>query len=244
MQTLPNWNEFRWNEGNWNELQKQGSGQNARYPVVPKLVIDYSKLSDPAFVNKSKGMGDSLTGNVNYTLPYESGYPTLAELTAAQQAYSLAVSAAADGDKAKIADRIAKRAVLAEIIKDLAVYLEKVANKSVAILETTGYDLRRDKSPAITGALPPPQNVKLRNGNLSGTMLLDCSKLAGASAYEAQLGTDPNSEASFTIKQTSSACRGLKLPGATPGVLYYGRVRGINRSGPGAWSDVAQLRAM
>ena len=113
-----------------------------------KLIVNYSSLSDPDFVTQSLAIVQGLTGNPHYTLPWPTDLPTLAQLTAAQSEYAAAVTAAIDRDKAKIADRIAKREVLAGMIRYLAPWLQKKVDADVAIMETTGYALSKPRAPA------------------------------------------------------------------------------------------------
>ena len=216
--------------------------------MQPKLITDYTKLSEPAMVAKTLLMVQSLAGNLKFPLPWDTGVPTLAAFTTLQGDYSAAVTAAVGGDSGKIATRKLFRAQIQQMITNLAPYLEKTANKDIETLESTGYDLRHDAThaahPSAQTVLPGPANLTLKNGTLSTTLLMSCKAGAGASAYEAQLGTDPNTEASYTIKQLSSRCRNILMQGTVPGTLYYGRIRAIGPNGPGAWSDIAQLRAL
>ena len=115
---------------------------------------------------------------------------------------------------------------------------------AVEKLEQTGYELSKERGPATSELPGAPQNVKIKHGDVSGTLYMSCKADKLATAYEGQLGTDPNNEATFTVQVVSSGCRKILFSGVTPGQVYYGRVRAIGRNGMGPWGDVAQIRAL
>lgn len=210
---------------------------------MKKLSTSFGQYSEPNFLTKVQFIVTSLTGNANFPAPYATGVPSLTDLGDAVDAYQNKYNLAAGGDRTRITERNAARAAVVLILQQLAPYLESVAGGDQAKLESTGYDVQKGHGTPAPGTLPGPQNVKLKNDATSGRMLMGCSSVKTATAYESQLGTDPNNEATFTMKVTTSHCTHIAFEGLTPGVVYYGRMRAIGPNGPGGWSDIVQLRA-
>lgn len=203
-----------------------------------KLIVGYSNLSEPAFVTQSLAIVQGLTGNTNYPLPWPDDLPTLAELTTAQSQYSAAVTAAIDRDKAKIADRIAKRAVLEDMIRDLAPWLQKKANGDVAVMESTGYALTKPRTP-VTNVPDAPTGLKLRLGKFPGSLVASAMAPQGAGSFETQVCTgDPAVEANWRTAAQTKSCRSIELAGLQRGVDHYVRIRAIGSKGPGPWSNI------
>lgn len=203
-----------------------------------KLIINYSSLGEAAFVTQSLAIVNGLTGNARFPLPWPTDIPTLAELTTAQSEYATAVTAAIDRDKGKIADRNAKREILADMIREIAPHLESIADGDIVALESTGYALSKERS-APTDIPDAPTGLKLRNGSMPGSLVASAKAPKGAGSFETQVCTgDPAVPANWhTVAQTTSS-RGVELNGLQRGVDHYVRMRAIGSKGPGPWSNI------
>jgi hypothetical protein len=177
--------------------------------------------------------------------PWPAIYPSRAQLTTAYTEFKATLMAAADGGRIAVSARNQKQAALIKILKDLAPYLEGVAKaaQDVTILELTGYDRWRPRTP--TPSVLPGPVLKLRRGRLSGVLIADATCVPGAGSYEIQycLG-NPGDEANWRDGSTTTRCARIHLTGLTPGQVYSVRVRAIGRSGPGAWSNLRSLMAV
>lgn len=206
------------------------------------LIISYARLSDLEFASKTLGMVQALTGNANFPSPYGSSFPTLAEFTTAQSEYATAVGLAADRDKSKVADRNAKREVLADIVRRLAPYLESVAAGDVAKLESTGYDLTKATHDAPIEIPDAPTDLKLKQGQLSGSVSVTAKPPKGAGSFEIQVCVgDPNVPANWRTATLSRNCRNVAVAGLQRGVDHFFRIRAIGSKGPGPWSNVESI---
>jgi hypothetical protein len=66
----------------------------------------------------------------------------------------------------------------------------------------------------------------------------------GARLYETQYCCgDPGVAANWRHGVTTTGCLHIELKNLTPGQVYYIRVCGIGRRGPGAWSNTVNLMA-
>jgi hypothetical protein len=81
-------------------------------------------------------------------------------------------------DTLKIALRDTARQVLTNLIKQLAPYLELVAQGDTSILTSTGFDLRHDivKGTGID-RLPAPADFRVSHGQRSGTLDIHAARL-------------------------------------------------------------------
>lgn len=208
------------------------------------LSVNFGKLSGIGFLVRVSAIKDGMKNNRFYPDPWPDWIPSRAQFIGAIEDYLHKSSVAENGGKGEIASRDAARESLTAMLQKVASYLEEIANGNVEMLESTGYAMRRQRTMRPPGPLPAPEKVVLRHGPLSGMLLLGSAKVKGAGAYESQLGLNPEDESSWTLRKVTSICRRVEFTGLTPGVVYFGRIRAIGSKGPGAWSDIAQLRAL
>jgi hypothetical protein len=214
--------------------------------MQPKLIVNFDRMSEADFLTKSELINTSLTGNVNFPLPWPAQVPAPAVLAPAFSGYQSAYNAAVGGDSAKITLRIAARDTLTTILKKIAPYLELIAAGSVPMLQTSGYDLRQDITHTPAGALlAAPTGLTLARGTMTGVLVVSADALAGAGSFEVQMTTgDPTVEANWAAAGTFMHCSNIQLTGLTPGKMYSVRLRGIGTNGPGAWSPAVSLMAV
>ena len=86
-----------------------------------------------------------------------------------------------------------------------------------------------------------PQNVRWKDGNVSGQAILRWKGDGTHALYEVHTCTgDPNVPANWSDRGSFSGGRAV-LDGFTPGTIIWGRVRKIGTGGKvGDWSDPAQ----
>ena len=209
-----------------------------------KLLTGFDKYSLKALVVRSTSIKNGLTAATWCNDPWPSPFPSKAQVITAINDFLTKTTQAEDGDKGKAGARDAARVVMEGLLTSAAPYLQALAAGDVEKLESTGYELSKERGPATSELPGAPTNVKLKHGDISGTLYLSSSKEPLAVSYEAQLGTDPTNEAGFTMTQTVAGCRKIVFQGVTPGTVYYGRLRAIGRNGMGPWSDLAQQRAL
>lgn len=212
-----------------------------------RLITTLSKLNEGDFTTKGQTIDTALNSVEGLALfPDPLGDPTKdptrVQLSAAVAAHLKKYEAALNGDKSAIIARNDSRAALTVILQALAPILEDIADYDAEKLSKTGYDLRKERSPAISGTLPAPQNLKLSNGNDTGTIKVTVTKLAGAKSYDVWICTgDPNTPANWRQAIVAGRCRGIEVSGLVEATKYYVRVRGIGSMGPGGWSNIESI---
>ena len=203
-----------------------------------KLIIAFDRLGDVVFDAKSVLIYTSLTGNVNFPLPWPPYVPQLTAIGAAKDTYHGLFEATQAGDASKISAREDARTILTTLLKKLAPYLELVADGSIPKLESTGYDLRHDIVQSESkDPLPPPPGFTFTRGDASGTLVASAESLPGAGNYILEIcAGDPSVEANWTHKGTFLHCSKIVTDGYVPGRIYYGRLQGVGPNGPGLWA--------
>jgi hypothetical protein len=204
-----------------------------------KLIITFSPLSGPDFLTKAGTIVAALRGNPDFPEPWPPQVPTFAQLETAYNGYRDAMHAAANRDRIKIAERDSAREVLTGILRNIAGYLEVLAQGDTKKLVGTGYDLRKDITRGTgVGPLPAPTEFRVKRSEISGKLLVHAAGVAGAASYEVDLAEgDPTAETSWRDAGTFAACSHIEIPGLTPGKIYWVRLRAIGSSGPGPWTD-------
>ena len=207
--------------------------------MQPKLIITFDRLNEADFLVKAGVINAALTANPLYPLPWITQVPSIETINAAFIAYQDAYRAALTKDTLKIVLRDTLRAELTVLLKQLAPYLEVIAQGDLSILATTGYDLRRDI--VRTGGvdpLPAPSGFQVSHGVLTGTLNSQVTRLAGAGSYEVQSTQgDPGIEANWKHVLSSKNASHMLLSNLTPGQTNWFRVRAIGSHGEGAWTD-------
>jgi hypothetical protein len=137
------------------------------------------------------------------------------------------------------------RDALAEALSALGNYINSIAKGDPMIMEQSGFPSYDTTHTADTSAPAAPTDLRLRQGDLSGSILARYKPDRVPSTNEVQTTTgDPNVEANWHTKGMFQGGR-AEMSGFTPGVIVWVRVRTVGLKGVmGAWSDPAQIRVM
>ncbi len=191
----------------------------------------------------------AMTDNDNFEEPWWSNpaeTPTSVSLKTDAAALAKIEERAADGDKATKELYKTKRSAIESELQKLVACLELKAKGDRAMLETTGFELRRLPAHISGPGLPPaPQNLRAVRGEVSGLIILRCVAVKGAGSYETQLCTgDETVEANWHTVAQTKGCRRIEITGLTAGTIYKFRIRAIGSKGPGAWAESASIMAV
>ena len=137
------------------------------------------------------------------------------------------------------------REALEDALSALGGYVNGLAKGDVMIVEESGFPSYDTTHTADTSPPAAPTNLRLSQGDLSGSVLARYKADRQPSTNEVQTTTgDPNVDANWQTKGMFQGGR-AEMSGFTPGVIVWVRVRTVGLKGVmGAWSDPAQIRVM
>jgi hypothetical protein len=205
--------------------------------MIVKVSLGFAKLNDGPLLSKAGYISEAMTGNPNFPTPL----PPMLDVSTAVAAYESALFAAEAGGKEKTAAKHAARKALLDILRLLALYVQQKCDGDMTKLLSSGFDAVKQPEPA--GVLPAPQNVTLKQGTLSGTLVLRGRPVPNAASYEAQQSTNIAQESAWQDLEAFTAVR-TTLNGLTPGTQYWARIRAVGAAGPGAWSEPVLAMAL
>ena len=208
------------------------------------LMLPAKTAGDSVYLASIEYIISCLTDNPYFPEPWASPTPALADWKAAVQVYRDAYLAALNHDTISINARNIARDNVHTMMQKIARYLELVADDDVTKLISTGFELRPLPGHAApVGLLPAPNDFRVKHGVLSGTLDVHIARQAGARLYEVQLNTsnDPVDETAWLQAALSFTSQHITLEGLTPGQAVWVRVRGVNASGNGVWTQPIRI---
>jgi hypothetical protein len=187
-------------------------------------LLKLPKHQTPLLITRASSIVSSMTGNAFFPAPE----PSLATVTAAIEALTVAETATLSRAKGTVEVRNEKRVVLVSLLEALCGHVQKIADgdpeQAGSIIETAGMFVKRARTVYA-------RVFRARPG-LSGQVLLEVPS-TGVS-YEWQYSLDggvtwldlpPTKQAHTTVK-------GLK-----PGMTVFFRYRAVTKEGPTDWSQ-------
>ncbi len=137
------------------------------------------------------------------------------------------------------------REALEESLGVLGNYVNGIAKGDAMIVEKSGFPSYTTARTPNTAPPAAPIDLRLRPGDLSGSITARYKPDRQGSTNEVQVNTgDPNNAAGW---QTKGMYQGGKavVDGLTPGAMVWVRVRTVGLKGVmGAWSDPAEIRVV
>jgi hypothetical protein len=202
-----------------NEKEKQMKINN-------RVSYSFTKLSDAAIADFTDVIINGLTGNAGFpTLPVP-----LATLGTQKADYLVKLAAAADGGKLATAEKNEARAVLEESLRQLAAYVQSLANNDLTLLLSSGFQ------PVSTNRAQSPleKPVVLNIDNQSSTKFtVRVQPVVNARAYEAQY----KNGGGWLPAGVFTNSRRIEIGDLTPGTSYTVQIRAVGGStGYSDWS--------
>ena len=250
----------------WNGLDTQGNplrwgmpglvwGGPVPDPVnkptrMPQLRVQlgFTNATDQSLLDTTEAVLTNLYGNPAYdnsgATPALIPPATGAALTAARDAFLLAIGAQAQGGTAATADKANKRDTLVALLRQLAAYVQKNCGNNLATLLSSGFDAVSTNRASVP--LEKPLIREILNGN-SGQLILRVKPVKNARAYEVRYaalgaGGAPGPWQSGALFTNS---RSMPINGLTPGTNYQFEVRAVGGStGYSDWSDSRNHRSL
>ena len=233
------WNQpgTRWNTGlQWNGLTHTPKTMNTR------AVIDFTPYPAAELTPKAQTIHDQMVANAATFAAPVPNMPALATLLAT---YGQKLAARASNASADVLAFNLARHDLEGALHDLGVYVNFIAKGDPVIVEKSGFPSYATGPGATPGPSPipgPPQDLKLRAGDLSGSLVGRCKPDRQHSFNVAQVNPgDPNNAAGWAPAANFSGGK-FTISGLTVGSIVWVRVATVGPGGVvGAWSDPARI---
>jgi len=196
----------------------------------PKLVKNYSRLSEANLDYKAQSIVHSLTGNAYFPVTD----PSLTDFTEVKDAYILARENVANGGKTEIAIKNQTKELLLSKMFLLGVNIESLAKEDRVKLVSSGFDLAKtaEPKPPLVG----PLNLRLADGLNKGELKLCIEPLKDAVSYNYEFTVSPLTEESkWMIKSSTSKIH--VFAGLPSGAKVYARVAAIARKDQELYSE-------
>lgn len=205
-----------------------------------KVVLDYSGFKDDELNTLAGKVLDCLDGHEKFLDLPVSLEDLQVQVTDFRQKWQVASRGGSILERAVKNDA---KAVLAESLKDIAFYVNKVAAGSRSQLLSSGLKLEAD--PKAIGVPDSVTDVGLRDGKQRNQMAIQFKSLGTNYLYEYQITNvvDDQGQAVWGEIFYTSDSRGNVFAPTTPDTTYYLRVRARNKKGAGDWSSVVSLKA-
>ncbi len=197
-----------------------------------------TRITPTALVEKGRNHVTMLTGNAAFPTPT----PTTAALTTACDALD-AANQAYDFNRGKTEKetRDVAFAVLMDLIRELAGYVQAHCNNEKDLILSTGFDVRRIATPL--GELPPPSNVRALVTPYPGRLEVRWAGVPGRRLYSLYMtDKDPQDPASWKLLTQTSKNR-YTVENLTSNTVYTFRLQTIATAGVSPMSDIASAKA-
>ena len=198
--------------------------------VIKPSITFIGADSDMALIKDTTTIITSMTDNPAYPTPA----PTLAVMQAALSTFSNALAAAADGGKTLTAAKIAARAALDVLLRELASYVHVACKGNMQKLLSSGFPTQKATRQPL-GILPAPSGLAVTNGGRSGEINAWASPVNGAGIYNWNLALASAPDTTIQTAQTTAAS--VVFDGLTPGLAYNVIVNAVGSAGPSDWTD-------
>jgi len=206
---------------------------------MTKAIIDFSGYTGPDLFPASQTIHDEMTTN---SATFGAPPLTMAAFQLLIDAFESALNKKASKATADIIAFNVARNDLETALFKLGNYVNTTADGDPAIVVLSGFPSYETARTPDTTPPAAPQNLVVRQGDLSGTLVARYQPDRQHSINDVQTNTgDPNTETDWKPAGMFSGGK-ANLAGFTPGTVIWVRVRTVGLKGVmGAWSDPAKI---
>jgi len=232
---------LKWNLPNvrWSPLLKWNGLLPSTSTMKIKAIVDFTPYSAVELGPVAQNSHDQMTAHaVQFPTPPVS----MAALQTLITTYNQKLVARASNASADVLAFNLARHDVEVALHDLGTYVNLTAKGDATLVSESGFPSYGAVHPGPAGPPAAPQNVKLRNGDLSTTIVARCTPGRPNSFNVAQINSgDPNNEAGWkTVMQFPGGK--VTISGLTVGTTQWVRIATVGPGGVlGAWSDPAKI---
>lgn len=207
-----------------------------------KAVIGFAKYSNEALGPAAQAVHDHMILNA---ATFDDPPVTMAAFQALITDYDAKLVERASRAKTDMLAFTQARQALERALKTLGNYVNTEAEGDAMMVDKSGFPSYETNHTIDPTPPAPPANLRLSQGEMSGSFVARYKPERRPSANEVQINTgDPNNAADWVSKGMFSGGR-AEIGGITPGALVWVRVRTMGLKGVmGPWSDPAQIRVV
>lgn len=192
-----------------------------------------ARLNATALVARALFIEQRMTGNAAFPDPI----PSLADVAAAREALSAAITDAVDGGRTARAIRNARRADLKLLLDQLAGHVASRAEGNELAILSSGFEVRRRNAPIPE--LFAPVDLRAAMSMHPGRVDLLWNPVRGAVTYHVQVNrSGPEDANAWDLVAVSTKAR-ASVNGLASAKHAWFRVAAIGTAGLSPWSDVA-----
>ena len=204
---------------------------------ILRIYLRFYRLSDADLMVFVQRVITGLSGNPAFTNPN----PPLASIIVLLNNFMIARNNASDGGKTLNAVKRQERDLLIQGMRMLASYVEVNGGNNEAILLGSGFFIYSGKN--APRPIPDiPQNLRISDGKLAGTVNVKVDIALNAVVYELRYTLDEYGPDSKWIYLPVSTASKMIITGIETGKTIWAQARSINSKGPSNWSDPALFR--
>jgi hypothetical protein len=197
-----------------------------------KVSTDFSSKSytDTELGVTAISITDSMTGN-RY---FESPIPPLADIKTTITSYNAALAKA---EKGSPDDRLIKNSLRAKLegeLRELGLYVQLTSKGDSLVISSSGFYVNKKHS--VVGPLAKPENVMVKMGDNTGSVVVSCDSIASVVFYEFDYA-EVIPDGVFNWIHKTSTKRKLLIEGLVSGKQYVFRVAGAASDPSRIWSD-------
>jgi hypothetical protein len=209
-----------------------------------KLIVSFDRLSEADFQVRVSAITAALNNHPRMPEPWPAPVPSLAQLRQEDAVYREAHLAVQRRDLGQLHKRDDARERLTLSLQRMAAYVELLANGDVDLLQSSGFDMRREPGrPLGTGAaggsyIPAPGDFRVGIGPRAGSLQVDAARQRGAIAYEIHVTRgDPGADDGWKQALIVPTVRRVVVDNLPPGPTWA-RLRAVRPGGTsGPWTS-------
>lgn len=203
------------------------------YQVIKASVSFLTADPDATLVTRTKSIVYALEDNA----PYATLAADLPPITAANDTFTDAIAAAADGGKTLNSAKRAARGALVSLLRPLAAKVQLLCQDNMTILLSSGFPVQKpNRSPAQVPVTPITPVIAQ---GLTGQAYVVTGPVDGAYIYNWRVALADAPD--VVIQHAQSTGGRTEIDGLIPGKSYIFQVNAVGTAGTSDWSNVATM---